>query len=23
MALMHAEYKGWEGYREKVPLGRI
>ncbi len=23
MALMHAEYEGWEGYREKVPPGRI
>jgi hypothetical protein len=23
MAIMHAEYEGWKGYREKVPPGRI
>lgn len=23
MALMHAEFEKWEGYREKVPPGRI
>jgi hypothetical protein len=23
MALMHAEYSKWEGYREKIPSGRI